>query len=107
MEQAADARRGVRAMVRVGDRMRMLCVLARGESLWPSSWARVHPAQPVPRMARVGLLLKIVARAAEVVLLRVLGAMIEDVVWRYRYEVLLAKSLKLEAFDVLEGLVEG
>lgn len=42
-------------MVRVGERIMMLWVFASGEALLPRSWASVQPAQPVPRIMRVGL----------------------------------------------------
>ena len=49
MEQAAEARRGVRAMVRWGE-MRMIFVLVLGGE---RDCARVQPAQPVPRIKMV------------------------------------------------------
>jgi hypothetical protein len=54
IEQVAEARRGVRAMVREGERSRMflLCVV-----IVPRRWESVKPAQPVPMMAIVSFLL--------------------------------------------------
>ena len=53
MPQAAEARRGVSAMVRWAERIIMLWDRASGEAA--SSWVRVQPAQPVPRITRFGL----------------------------------------------------
>lgn len=49
IEHAAEARRGVRVIVRCGD---MTITLV---SFVDSSWASVQPAQPVPMMTVVGL----------------------------------------------------
>jgi hypothetical protein len=64
IEQVAEARRGVRAVVREGERTRMLCVV-----IVPRRWESVNPAQPVPRMAIVSFLLLL----EEVLWLRVVG----------------------------------
>lgn len=53
MPQAALASRGVSAMVRAGESTITSCVCSSAEE--ESSWSRVKPAQPVPRMARTGL----------------------------------------------------
>jgi hypothetical protein len=95
IEQAAEARRGVRAMVRVGERMRMLCVFVSGDEAFPRSWASVQPAQPVPSIMRVGLEFGGLMMVGEWVLLRVVGAILGDAVCRDRIEFLLI--LKREA----------
>jgi hypothetical protein len=52
MEQVAEARRGVSAVVLTGDRTRIVEVVER-EGEVERRWERVKPAQPVPRMAIV------------------------------------------------------